>query len=176
MEPAGAPQARARTVKQAQKNAAQAKGGAAADASAPKSYVPPPPPDGAKIAPPAGMPAVKMFPISTGPPPAGMSFPGVEAAQPQETGGGGAATEGQDAAPVEEIDDGFTPEQRRKNNLENDAGFKKYLMMYRMKIPLINIRNKIEAESDGTYAKGDIDLFAAQLEIEEADASLIKTI
>ena len=31
-------------------------------------------------------------------------------------------------------------------------------MMYRMKIPLVNIRNKIDAESDGTYKKGDIDV------------------
>jgi len=38
-------------------------------------------------------------------------------------------------------------------------------MMYRMKIPLINIRNKIAAESDGTYNKTDIDLFADPMEI-----------
>ena len=115
MEPvAAAPNARARTVKNARQTAAQAKKGGAAAAApdAPKTYVPPPPADGPKIAPPAGMPAVKLFPISKGPPPAGMSFPGIEAAQPQETGGGGAdgGGDGQDAAPVEEIDDGFTPE------------------------------------------------------------------
>ena len=49
-------------------------------------------------------------------------------------------------------------------------------MMYRMKIPLINIRNKIDAESDGTYTKADIDLFADPAEIADADGSLIKTI
>ena len=124
------------------------------------------------------MPAVKTFPISSGPPPAGMSFPGIEAAKAPEasSGGneGGGASGQDDAAPAEEeIDDGFTPEQRRKNQLEADAGFKKYLMMYRMKMPLIIIRNKIESDQSG-YERGDIDLFATQLEIEEANYSLIK--
>ena len=136
-----------------------------------KSYVPPPPPDGAKIPPPSGMPAVKTFPASTGPPPKGMSFPGIAEAseenkQPQENGAGGDAP----AEEEEEVDDGFTPEQRRKNALEQDAGFKKYLMMYRMKIPLVNIRNKIIAE--GTFTKDDIDLFADQQEIDDANNSL----
>ena len=51
-----------------------------------------------------------------------------------------------------------------------DAGFKKYLMMYRMKIPLVNIRNKIA--NDGGYTKEDIDLFADPGEIEAANFSL----
>ena len=55
--------------------------------------------------------------------------------------------------------------------MENDASFKKYLMMYRMKIPLINIRNKIATE--GGYTKDDINLFATPKEIEEADYSLV---
>ena len=121
--------------------------------------MPPPPKDGPKIPAPAGVPAVKLFPISTGPPPNGMKFPGIEAAppaQPQDTSEGGEGEEGETAEP-EEIDDGFTPEQRRKNTLENDPGFKKYLMMYRMKIPLVNIRNKIEAETT-EYTKSDIDV------------------
>ena len=106
-----------------------------------------------------------------------MKFPGISAAQPQESAGGtqGEAGEDQDAAPVEEIDDGFTPEQRRKNALENDASFKKYLMMYRMKIPLINIRNKIEVETTD-YNASDIDLFATKDEIDNANSSLIKAI
>lgn len=82
------------------------------------AYVPPPPPDGDKIPPPAGAPPVKTFPISTGPPPIGMSFPGIEAAAAPEkkdgeaAGQGGGGQEGQDAAPgeEEEVDDGFTPE------------------------------------------------------------------
>lgn len=41
--------------------------------------------------------------------------------------------------------------------MENDAGFKTFLMMKRMKIPLINIRNKIGA-SGGKYTKSDIDV------------------
>ena len=64
------------------------------------------------------------------------------------------------------MDDGFTPEQRRKNTLETDGVFKKYLMMYRMKIPLINIRNKIINENpDGTYKPVDIDVSRAPLSL-----------
>ena len=113
MEPvASAPASRAKT----EKKKVEAKGATAAAADVPKTYVPPPPPDGLKIPPPAGMPAVKTFPISSGPPPKGMSFPGVaEAPAPEGASGEGAtpAEEGQDAAPggeEEEIDDGFTPE------------------------------------------------------------------
>ena len=146
MAPSAATQAtRAKTEK---KKVDAKKGGPAAKGGAPekKSYVPPPPKDGAKIPPPAGMPPVKTFPISSHPPPAGMSFPGIEAAPKEEAkGADGEPQDGQDgAAPAEEeVDDGFTPEQRRKNALEIDGEFKKYLMMYRMKIPLVNIRNKI---------------------------------
>ena len=78
------------------------------------SYVPPPPKDAAKIPVPAGVPKVKTFPISNGPQPNMMSIPGVETAAKEEAptdGGPG----GQDAAPGgEPVDDGFTPEQRRK--------------------------------------------------------------
>ena len=52
-----------------------------------------------------------------------------------------------------------------------DSGFKKYLMMYRMKIPLVNIRNKITNDAAG-YTKADIDLFASPDEIENANFSL----
>ena len=161
MEPArSAPATRAKT----EKKKVGGKGGAATTAAeAPKTYVPPPPPDGAKIPPPAGVPAVKTFPISSGPPPKGMSFPGVAEAAPKADGGGDAPAadeEGQDAAPgeeEEEIDDGFTPEQRRKNQLETDPNFKKYLMMYRMKIGVANIRNKIEGDKLG-FNRNDIDV------------------
>lgn len=106
-----------------------------------------------------------------------MTFPGIEAAPPEEAKGtDGEGQDGQDdAAPAEEeVDDGFTPEQRRKNALEIDGEFKKYLMMYRMKIPLVNIRNKIAA--DGVYTKEDIDLFATDEEKSDADFSLVKNI
>ena len=162
MAPTAATQAtRAKTEK---KKVDAKKGGAAAGgAPVKKSFVPPPPKDGAKIPPPAGMPPVKTFPISSHPPPVGMTFPGLESAAPEETKGadGETAQDGQDgAAPAEEeIDDGFTPEQRRKNALEIDGNFKKYLMMYRMKIPLVNIRNKII--NDGVYTKEDIDVSSA---------------
>ena len=51
-----------------------------------------------------------------------------------------------------------------------DPDFKKYLMMHRMKIPLVNIRNKIAG--DDKYTKDDIDLFATKEEIEAANFSL----
>lgn len=89
-----------------------------------------------------------------------MNFPGIAAAAPPEKKAGEAGgQEGQDADPgfeEEVVDDGLTPEQRRKAELESDSDFKKYLMMYRMKIPLINIRNKVA--SDAKYAKSDIDV------------------
>ena len=152
MEPvAAAPATRAKTEKK--------KVGftGAANPTAKKTYVPPPPADGPKIPPPAGMPAVKTYPISSGPPPNGLNFPGVAAAAPEEKNDGEVPQDGQDAAPAEEeADDGFTPEQRRKNHLETDSGFKKFLMMHRMKIPLVNIRNKIHQE--GNFQKSDIDV------------------
>ena len=129
-------------------------------------YVPPPPADGLKISPPAGMPAVKLFPISTEAPPAMFKFPNIESAAPAPP----AADGGGDGGAAEPIDDGFSPEERRKNELDEDAGFKKYKMMYRNRIPLILIRDRIEA--DGVYSTKDIDLFATKLEIEEADAEL----
>ena len=44
-------------------------------------------------------------------------------------------------------------------------------MMYRMKIPLVNIRNKI-LNAGGPYTKEDIDLFASQADIDDANYSL----
>ena len=49
------------------------------DAGSGHGFVPPPPSAGVKFPPPAGMPAVKLFPIG-GSPPATMSFPGLAAA------------------------------------------------------------------------------------------------
>ena len=105
MEPvAAAPATRAKTELKKVENVA------GVDPAAKKSYVPQPPADGPKIPPPAGMPAVKTFPISTGPPPAGMSFPGAAGVAPEEKKEGAQGQEGQDAAPAEEIDDGISPE------------------------------------------------------------------
>ena len=121
------------------------------------SYVPPPPKDGVKITPPAGVPKVKTFPVSSGPCPHSMSIPGIEKAE-KEVAPEDAGPDGQDAAPGgEPVDDGFTPEQRRKMQLEEDPGFKSYLMMKRMKIPLINIRIKIKTENKG-YTEQDINV------------------
>ena len=103
----------ARLKTEKQKPGAKGKPGAPSGAPEKKAYVPPPPPDGPKIPPPPGMAAVKSFPISSGPAPVGMTFPGVSTAEPvKNEGSGEPGAEGQDgAAPAEEeIDDGFTPE------------------------------------------------------------------
>lgn len=77
MEPAAAKQAtRAKTEKK--------KAAAADQPDVKKAYVPPPPPDGPKIPAPVGMPAIKTFPISSGPQPKGMTIPGVAAAAAEE--------------------------------------------------------------------------------------------
>lgn len=142
------------------KTTVAAKGGATdKKEDAKKSYVPPPPNDGVKISAPAGVPKVKTFPISSGPCPPIMSIPGVETAAketPAASGEGGPEGGGA-AAPEEPIDDGFTPEQRRKMELESDPGFKTYLMMKRMRMPLINIRIKIKTENKG-YKETDMNV------------------
>jgi hypothetical protein len=140
------------------------------------------PENGIKIIAPVGMPAVKTFPVTKGAPPKGMSFPFADstasaAASQSEAAEGGDAPSGDQDQPQEdgaeaEIDDGFTPEERRKNELEIDPDFKKYSMMKRMKIPLCNIRKKIR-DDGGKYTPADIDLFATQEEIEEANWMLI---
>lgn len=103
-----------------------------------------------------------------------MSFPNLASAPAKLAG---EVQNDQDApqasAPAQmEIDDGFTPEQRRKNELEVDPGFKKYLMMKRMKMGLAIIRKKIR-DDGGAYTPKDIDLFADAGEIAEADYMLI---
>ena len=147
----------AKGAKGRKSTAVAAKGGKGKEVAKKNSYVPPPPKDGTKITPPAGVPKVKTFPISNGACPHSMSIPGIETAAKEETpaedGPGG-----QDAAPGgEPVDDGFTPEQRRKMQLEEDPNFKSYLMMKRMKIPLINIRMKIKAENKG-FTEADINV------------------
>ena len=132
-------------------------------------YVPPPPAGSEKLPAPAGMPKVKEYPVSSGAPPASMDFPGLKSAASAPAAGdgdGGSQAPEAEAAPA---DDGFTPEERRKNELEEDPGFKKYLMMRRMKIPHYNIRAKIRDTEQGKYTVADIDLFADKHEIEEAN-------
>jgi len=55
---------------------------AAAAVDEKKSYVPPPPAESKKLPHPAGMPKVKEFPVSAGPPPTIMSFPNIKSAEP----------------------------------------------------------------------------------------------
>ena len=140
-----------------------------------QGFVPSPPENGPKIIAPTGMPPVKTYPIG-GVMPAGMSFPGqaasAGAAAPSSAGGAAADQDAPAAGGAPEVDDGFTPEQRRKNELEIDAGFKKYLMMKRMKMGLAIIRKKIR-DDDAGYKPSDIDLFADAEEIKEADFMLI---
>ena len=56
--------------------------------------------------------------------------------------------------------------------LEEDAAFKKYRMMKKMGVLLINIRRKIIQEDLG-YTTQDIDMFADKVEIEIADQCMI---
>ena len=101
-----------------------------------------------------------------------MKFPNIESAAPAPPPSGGGdgdgGGEGQDAAAP--ADDGFTPEERRKNELEEDPGFKTYKIMKRNRIPLIRIIDKIQM--DGKYTIEDIKLFATPLEIAEAEEML----
>ena len=97
-----------------------------------------------------------------------MDIPGVQAsteheAKEEANSGAGAAQSNTNS------NDGFTPEERRKNELEDDANFKKYLSMLKMKIPLIHIRTKIAADALG-YTSKDIDIFAAKEDIAIADS------
>jgi hypothetical protein len=135
-----------------------------------KSYVPPPPANGNKLPAPAGMPKVKEFPVSKEAPPAIMSFPNIKSAEPETKGGNAENAKG--PANAEEVNDGFTPEERKKNELENNPAFKGYLMMKRMRIPLAQIRKKIRGDGLGFDPK-DIDLWATPEEIKEADYMLI---
>jgi hypothetical protein len=107
------------------------------------------------------MPKIREFPISKGAPPGIMSFPNIAAAppaEPQEGPGGAAASE---AAPAEDVDDGFTPEERRKNQLDEAENFKKFKMMLRNRIPLIRIWDRVRKEgaADG-FTVDDVNLFA----------------
>ena len=72
----------------------------------------------------------------------------------------------------EPVDDGYTPEERRKMELEEDPGFKKYRMMKKMGVLLINIRRKIIQEDLG-YTIEDLNLFADKEEIEAANQCII---
>jgi len=111
----------AKGAKGRKSTAVAAKGAKGKEATKKNSYVPPPPKDGTKITPPAGVPKVKSFPVSNGACPSMMSIPGIETAAKEEapTDSG---PDGQDAAAPggEPVDDGFTPEQRRKMQLEED--------------------------------------------------------
>ena len=99
-----------------------------------------------------------------------MSFPHLKSAEPEAKAENGENPEG--AANAEEVNDGFTPEERKKNELENNPAFKGYLMMKRMRIPLAQIRAKIRTDAAGFNPK-DIDLWATPEEIKEADYMLI---
>lgn len=47
------------------------------------------------------------------------------------------------------IDDSKTEEERKKEELQNNEDFGKYLKMYKFKIPLINIKQKMR--EDGVF-------------------------
>ena len=111
-----------------------------------------PPPPGMGLPLPPGPPPPGMgLPPPPGPPP-GMGLPpppgGQEMLPPD-----GQYIEGQ------AFDDGLTEEERKKEELNNNPEFKKYLTMYKVKIPLVQIKQKIQ--QDGVFNPMDIELFAA---------------
>ena len=132
------------------------------------NYVPPPPSGVPKIVKPSNT-KVKTYAVSSGKCPFGMAFPGIQTSDKVVEEDSGSTTGGTSSTKSKPIDDGFTPEERRKNELEDDPNFKKYITMQKMKIPLINIRNKIIAENAG-YTTKDIDLFAGKEDIQIADS------
>jgi len=120
-------------------------------------YVPPAPKSTPSIpAPPKG--GVKTFAIKTGECPWMMDLPGIKAGvQP-------VMTEEEKVAEAA-VDDGLTPEEKKKEKLSGDPGFKKYITMKKMGVLLINIRRKIKQDGMG-YDWKDMNCFANYLEIE----------
>lgn len=117
----------------------------------PSGYVPPPPKGGVQIPAPTES-NVKTFAVSTGDSPWMMTIPGVQAGPKVEEKvvvvyvtcpNCACKFQPEGAAPEEPVDDGMTPQERRKNELEEDPGFKKYRMMKKMGVLLVNIRKKI---------------------------------
>lgn len=99
-------------------------------------YVPPPP-KGVPAIPPPPKGGAKVFPIKTGECPWMMDLPGIKSgAQPVLTA--------EEEAAEQAIDDGLSPEEKKKQKLEGDPGFKKYITMKKMGVLLINIRRKIK--------------------------------
>ena len=108
----------------------------------PSGYVPPPPKSTVSIPKPPVNANAKTYNVSNGKAPWMMSLPGIESeAKPEMPEGQEAGAAGGGGAPV---DDGFTPEQRRKMQLEEDPNFKGYLRMKKMGVPLTNIRRRMK--------------------------------
>ena len=109
-----------------------------------------------------------------------MSIPGVKAGSlelPAAGGGKGRSSSrgrstSKGRAAAAEPDDGFTPDQRRKNQLDEDPGFKKYRLMISMRQPLINVRKRLQGDTEAQaagYTIKDLDLYASPEAIEEAN-------
>jgi len=127
-------------------------------------YVPPPPKGTSSIpAPPKS--SVKTFNISSGECPWMMELPGIKTGVKPEL------PEGEEET-GSNVDDGLTPEEKKKQMLENDPGFSKYIKMKKMGVLLINIRRKIKQEGLG-YDYKDMNLFSNNIEIEQADACIV---
>lgn len=97
----------------------------------------PPPPPGANIPPPPGAPPPP--PGSIAPPPPGASV-------------GPSA----DAPPAAEAE--MDPVEKKKQELEADEEFCKFIKYLKLKIPLANIKRKME---EAGYNKDDIDIFCS---------------
>ena len=143
---------------------------AAAFVFKPSGYVPPAPKGGKTIPKPTNTCGdSKTFTTSDGKAPWMMNLPGIESEEKPEIPEG---VEADGSGGGEPVEDGLTPEQRRRRELEEDPGFKTYLRMVRMRIPLINIRRKLNNEGM-KYTFADLDMFSDKEEIDKANSCIL---
>ena len=116
---------------------------------------PPPPPGGAPPPPPPPPPGGFKPPAA---PPSAMGLaPPTSLPPPPPPGPPGAPPQDQAVAP-EQLD----PAEAKRQELLQDPGFAKYVKLYKMKIPLVSIRNQIRSTE---YDPDDILLFAGPSDI-----------
>lgn len=130
---------------------------------------PPPPPPGAKAGnanlrgPPPPPPPPGGAPPPPPPPPAAGGKPpplpsGAQAPSPPPAPSGGPPPPG--GAPDQaEAPEQLDPDEARRQELLQDPGFAKYVKLYKMKVPLLSIRNQLKGTM--SHNPDDILLFAS---------------
>ena len=84
-----------------------------------------------------------------------------------QTAGPGGALQAQDV-PVEMQQESLDPDEARRQELMQDEAFSKLVKLYKMRIPLLNLRNQMRA--GGVYDPDDILLFASKSDIKALKA------